>query len=90
MKNVNPECVAALGGVQTAGDQIKYLPRFCRLYDLPKIPGLFLEASAPSNETLRQWRKNGTLVMTKIGTSLFVDVHMTLKKNKIRLGVLNN
>jgi hypothetical protein len=83
MEKMNPECVAALGNVQTAGDQIKYLPRFCRLYDLPKTPGLFLPESAPSNETLRQWRKNGTLVMVKIGTSLFVDLHMTLKKNKI-------
>ena len=42
MEQVNPESVVAVGNVQTAGDQIKYLPRFCRLYDLPKTPGLFL------------------------------------------------
>ena len=85
MEKGNPESVVAVGNVQTAGDQIKYLPRFCRLYDLPKTPGLFLPDSAP-----RTWRNNGTLVMVKIGASLFVDLHMTLKKNKIKLGVLNN
>ena len=90
MEKGNPESVVAVGNVQTAGDQIKYLPRFCRLYDLPKTPGLFLPDSSPSKETLRTWRNNGTLVMVKIGASLFVDLHMTLKKNKIKLGVLNN
>lgn len=90
MENLNNESVLALGNVQTAGDQIKYLPRFCRLYDLPKTPGLFLPESAPCIETLRKWRKNETLVMVKIGGSLFVDLHMTLKKNKIKLGILNN
>lgn len=63
---------------------------FCRLKDLPKVPGLFLPSSAPSRETVKKWRNNGTLVMASIGGSLFVDVHMTLKKNKIKLGVLNN
>lgn len=90
MEKLNSECVAALGNVQTAGDQIKYLPRFCRLYDLPQTPGLFLPESAPSKATLRKWRANGTLVMVKIGESLFVDLHMTLKKNRIKLGVINN
>lgn len=28
MEQVNPESVVAVGNVQTAGDQIKYLPRF--------------------------------------------------------------
>ena len=90
MESQNPECVVALGNVQTAGDQIKFLPRFCRLKDLPKVPGLFLPSSAPSRETVKKWRNNGTLVMASIGGSLFEDVHMTLKKNKIKLGVLNN
>lgn len=84
------ECAAALGHVQTAADQVKYLPRFCRLYDFAAIPGLFFPGSAPGRETLKKWRRNGTLVMIKIGDSLFVDVHMTFKKGKIRLGVLNN
>lgn len=82
MESQNPECVVALGNVQTAGDQIKFLPRFCRLKDLPKVPGLFLPSSAPSRETVKKWRNNGTLVMASIGGSLFVDVHMTLKKIK--------
>ena len=56
MESQNPECVVALGNVQTAGDQIKFLPRFCRLKDLPKVPGLFLPSSAPNREKMAQQR----------------------------------
>lgn len=62
MEQVNPESVVAVGNVQTAGDQIKYLPRFCRLYDLPKTPGLFLPDSAPQQRNaadLAQQRNAG-------------------------------
>ena len=90
MEKEELESVVAVGNVQTAGDQIKYLPRFCRLNDLPKTPGLFLPSSAPSKETLRSWRNNGTLVMVKFGSALFVDLHTSLNKNKIKLGVLNS
>lgn len=78
--------VDMVGGVE----RVRVLPRFCRLYDLPAVPGLFLAESAPSRETLRAWRNNGTLVMVRIGNSLFVDLHMTFKKNGIRLGVLGS
>lgn len=71
-------------------EKARVLPRFCRLYDLTAVPGLFLPESAPSRETLRSWRNNGTLVMVRIGNSLFVDLHMTFKKNRIRWGVLDS
>lgn len=76
----------------TAGlvsDGIKYLPRFCRLQDLPAIPGLFAPGSEPGQSTLKKWRNDGTLVMRKIGNSLFVDVHMTFKRNSIPVSVFN-
>ena len=55
-----------------------------------KSSGPVFAVQRPSRETVKKWRNNGTLVMASIGGSLFVDVHMTLKKNKIKLGVLNN
>ncbi len=62
------------------------LPRFCKLVDFPQIPGLFLPESKPSAETLRKWRRDGTLVMREMGSSLFVDVHATLKRHGVEIG----
>lgn len=78
-----------LGGVALASEDIAYLPRLCLLKDFASIPGLFAQgASKPSRYRLKQWVDQGILVMQNIGRVKYVDVHMTLKKNKIRLGVI--
>lgn len=86
---MNPECVAALGNVQTAGDQIKYLPRFCRLYDLPK------HRLVPAGK--RPQQRNPAPMAEKWNPSHGENRNVPVcgsahdpEKNKIKLGILNN